>query len=102
MLGGSELEVVAVVRVVCSCVNGKLYSLWHLIRKYLEGKMSNVGGCLFGVVMRADFSMECCLWEVTGSIVNVAVVEVVVGMVESVVMADLGMLLEVVMVQLIV
>ena len=64
--------------------------------------MSNIGGCLFGVVMQADFLMECCLWEVTGSIENVVVVEVVVGMVESVVMADLGMLLEVVLVQLIV
>ena len=37
----------------------------------------------------------------TGSIENVVVVEMVVGVVESVVMADSGMLLEVVMVQLI-
>ena len=27
---GSKLEVVAVVRIVCSCVNGDLYSLWRL------------------------------------------------------------------------
>ena len=26
---GSKLEVVAVVRIVCSCVNGDLYSLWR-------------------------------------------------------------------------
>ena len=37
----------------------------------------------------------------TGSIENVVVVEMVVGVVESVVMGDSGMLLEVVMVQLI-
>ena len=101
VVGGSKLEVAAVVRIVCSSVNGELYSLWHLSRKCLEGKMSNFGRGLFGVVMRADALMECCLWEVTGSIENVVVVEMVVGVVESVVMADSGMLLEVVMVQLI-
>ena len=79
---GSKLEVVAVVK------NGELYSLWHLNRKSLEGKMSNVGGGLFGVVMWADSLMECCLWEVTGSIANVVVVEMVVGVVKSMVMAD--------------
>ena len=79
---GSKLEVVAVVK------NGELYSLWHLNRKSLEGKMSNVGGGLFGVVMWADSLMECCLWEVTGSIANVVVVEMVVGVFKSMVMAD--------------
>ena len=79
---GSKLEVVAVVK------NGELYSLWHLNWKSLEGKMSNVGGGLFGVVMWADSLMECCLWEVTGSIANVVVVEMVVGVVKSMVMAD--------------
>ena len=38
MGGGSKLEVVAVVRIVCSSVNGELYSLWHLSRKFLEGR----------------------------------------------------------------
>ena len=38
MVGGSKLEVVAVVRIVCSSVNGELYSLWHLNRKFLEGR----------------------------------------------------------------
>ena len=66
VVGGSELEVVAAARIVCSCVNGELYSLWRLSRKSLEGKISNVGGCLFGVVMQTDFLIECCLWEVTG------------------------------------
>ena len=30
VVGGSDLEVVAVVRIVCSCFNGELYSLWRL------------------------------------------------------------------------
>ena len=77
--GGSKLEVVAVVRIVWSCVNGELYSLRRLSRKSLEGKMSN--GRLFGV-------MECCLGEVTGSIEEVVVVEMIVGVVDSVVLAD--------------
>ena len=97
-MGGSKLEVVVVVRIVWSCVNGGegLYSLLHLSRKSLEEKMSNVGGCLIGVVMRADSLMECCLGEVTGSIEIVVVVKMVVGVVERVVLADLGVLLEVV------
>ena len=64
--------------------------------------MSNVGGRLIGVVMQANSLMECCLWEVTGSIESVVVVEMVVGVVQSVVMADSRVLLEVVMMQLIV
>ena len=76
--------------------------MWHFSRKSLEEKISHVGGVLFVVVMRADSLMECHLWEVTSSIENVVVVEIVVGVVESVVAADSGMLLEVVLVQLIV
>ena len=38
VVGGSKLEVAAVVRIVCSWVNGELYSLWHLSRKSLEGR----------------------------------------------------------------
>ena len=41
--------------------------------------------------------MECCLGEVAGSIENVVVVEMVAGVIESMVMADSGVLLEVVM-----
>ena len=42
VLGGSKLKVVAVVTMVCSCVNGELYSFWRLSRKSLEEKISNV------------------------------------------------------------
>ena len=44
VVGGSKLEVVAVVRIVWSSVNEELYSLWCLSQKSLEGKMSNVVG----------------------------------------------------------
>ena len=65
--------------------------------------MSNVGGHLFGVMMRTNSLMDYCLGEVTGSIEIVVVVEMVVEVVERVVLADLGVLLEVVIfVQLIV
>ena len=53
--------------------------------------MSNVGGRLF-----------CCLGELTGSIKEVVVVEMVGGIVESVVLVDSEVLLEVILVQLIV
>ena len=43
--------------------------------------------------MRPDSLMECCLWEVTGSIEKVVVVKMVVGVVKSVVMADSRMFL---------
>ena len=56
VVGGSKVEVVAVVRIVCSSVNGELYSLWCLSQKFWRGRC---------VVMRADSLMECCLWEVT-------------------------------------
>ena len=44
VVGGSKLEVVAVVRIVWSSVNEELYSLWCLSQKSLEGKMSSVVG----------------------------------------------------------
>ena len=53
-----ELEVGDVVRIVWCRVNKELYCLWHLNRKSLEGNMSNVGGCPFGMVMRANSLME--------------------------------------------
>ena len=102
VVGDLKLEVEAIVKIVWSCVNGKLYCLWRLRRKSLEGKISNVGGRLFGVVMPADSLMEfflfagSCLREVAGLINEVMVVEMVVGIVESVDLADLGVLLEVV------
>ena len=86
-------------------VEDRLYFLWHLIRKSLEGKMSNIGGHPFGVVdslMQADSLMEfflfdsSCLGEVTGSTKGVVVVKMVVRIVKSMVSADLGVLLEVV------
>ena len=91
-----KLEVGAFVRLVWSCVNGDLYLLWRLTQKALEGKMSNVGGHPFAIVMRADSLMEfflfvgSCLWEVTGSMKEVVVVEMVVGKVNRVVLANLG------------
>ena len=90
-----KLEAGAFVRLVWSCVNGDLYLLWRLTQKALEGKMSNVGGHPFAIVMRADSLMEfflfdgSCLWEVTGSMKEV-VVEMVVGKVNRVVLANLG------------
>ena len=100
VLGTSMLGVIAAVMMVCRCVNGELYSFWSLSRKFLEEKMSNVSGRLFDVVMQTDSLMACCLWEVTGSVENVVVVEMVVEVVESMVMAGSGVFLEVVMVQL--
>ena len=35
-----EMEAEAVVRLVWSCVNARLYFLWRLSRIFLEGKMS--------------------------------------------------------------
>ena len=83
-------------------MNGELYFLWCFSRKSLQGEMSNVGGHPYGVVMRADSLMEfflfdgSCLGKVTSSTKEVVLVEIVVGIVESVVLADLGVLLEVV------
>ena len=64
--------------------------MWRLSRMYLEGKMS-VGGRPFGLVMREDFLMEFFFFDgsfvkkVTGSKMEVVVVEMVVGVVERVV-----------------
>ena len=86
-----ESEVGAVVRLVGNFLNGKLYFLWCLSRKFLEGKKSNDGERPFGMVMRADFLKEFsffdgdCLKKVTGSRKEGVVVEMVVGVVENVV-----------------
>ena len=102
VVGDLNLEIGAVVRTVRSCVNGELYFLWCLSQKSLEVKMSNVGGDPFVVVMREDSLIKfllfdgSCLGEEIGSTKEVLVVEMVVGMVESMVLADLGLLLEVV------
>ena len=53
--------------------------------------MSNVGGRHFGMVVRLDFLMEFffpdggCVGKVTGSRMEVVVVDMVVGMVERVI-----------------
>ena len=82
VVGGLKFQVAAVVRIVWNCVNRELQSLWLLSRKSLEGNISNVSGCLFGGVMRADSLMECCLREVIHSIKEVVVFEMIVGVVE--------------------
>ena len=102
VVGDLNLEIGAVVRTVWSCVNGELYFLWCLSQKSLEVKMSNVGGDPFVVVMREDSLIKfllfdgSCLGEEIGSTKEVLVIGMVVGMVESMVLADLGLLLEVV------
>ena len=64
--------------------------------------MSNAGGCPFGIVMQADSLMEFfffnggCLGKMTGSKKEMVVVEMVVWMVGRVVLANLGVLIEVV------
>ena len=79
-----KLEVADIVRLVWSCVNGELYFLWCLSRMSLEGKMSNVRGRSFGMVMQADSLMEFLfdgsyLGKVTGSTKEVVMFEMVVG-----------------------
>ena len=97
-----ELEVRFVVRLVWSCLNGRLYFLRRLNRMSLEGKMSNDGGRAFGMIMRADFLMELFFFDggrlgkVTGANIEAVMVEMVVGVVDKVVCANLGMLLQVV------
>ena len=65
--------------------------------------MFNDGGRAFGMVMRADFLMELLfldsgrLGKVTGAKIEVVVVEMVVGVVDKVVCASLGVLLLVVL-----
>ena len=86
-----EVEVGAVGRLVWSCVNVRLCFLWRLSRMCLEGKMSNVGGRPYGMVLWADSLIEFLFFyssfsgRVTGSKKEVVVVEVVVGVVEKVV-----------------
>ena len=80
-----KLEVGDIVRLVWSCVNRKLYFLWRLSQISLGGKMSNVGGHSFGMVMQADSLMEfflfdgSCLGKVTGSTKEVVIFERFVG-----------------------
>ena len=94
-----KLEAGDAARLVWSCVNGELYFLWRFSQMSLEGKMSNVGGRFFGKVTQADSLMEffsfdgICLGNVTGSTKELLVVEMVVGKVERVVLANLGVLL---------
>ena len=58
---------------------------------FLDGKISNAGVRPFGMLMQADFPMEffffdgACLEKVTGSKMELVVVEMVVGVVERVV-----------------
>ena len=98
-----ELEVGDVVRIVWSCVNKELCFLWRLSRKSLAGKMSNVGGRPFGMVMRANSLTEVFffvdvgyLGRVTGPRKEVVVVEMVVGIVGWEVLTNLGVLMKVV------
>ena len=72
-------------------MNWRLYFLKHLTQMSLGGKMSIVGEHHFGMVMRTDFLMKFfffhggSLGKVTGSKIEVVVVETVVGVVERVV-----------------
>ena len=50
-----ELEVGVVARLVWGCLNGRLYFSWRFSQMSLEGKLSNVGDCPFGMVMQKDF-----------------------------------------------
>ena len=90
-----ELEVGDLVRIVWSCVNKELCFLWCLSRMSLEGKMSNVGGRPFGMVMWANSLMEVlffdggCLGRVTGPSKEVVVVEMVVEMVAEMVVVGM-------------
>ena len=50
------LEVGYVVRLIWGCLNGRLHFLWHLNQMVLEGKISNVCGRSFGMMMGEIFS----------------------------------------------
>ena len=50
------------VRLVWGCLNGKMYFLYLMS---VEGKMSNVGGRLIGMMMWADF-LRLLLFLVSG------------------------------------
>ena len=62
--------------------------------------MSNVGGRPFGMVMHTDSLMDFfffdggCLGKVTGSKREVVMVEMILGMIEGMILANFGMLLE--------
>ena len=79
-----ELEVGAVVRLIWGYLNWRLYFLWRLSRMPLESKMSKVGWRPFGMMMWADILMEFfffdggCLGKVTGSKIEVVVVDILV------------------------
>ena len=83
-----EVEVRAVIRLVWSSVNGRLYFLWRLIRMSLKGKISNNGGGPFCMVIWADPLMEFFfldggyLGKLVGSKNEMVVVEMAVGVVE--------------------
>ena len=53
-----ELEVGVVGRLAWGYWNVRLYFLWCLSRMSLEGKMSSVDGCPFGMVMWGEFFMK--------------------------------------------
>ena len=96
---GFELEEGDILRPVWGCMNGRLYFLRRLSWMSLGGKMSLIDGRSFGMVMREDFFMDLffldgtCLWEVSGSKKEEAVVVEVVAWVMR---ANLRVLLEVV------
>ena len=50
-----ELVVKAVVRLIWGCLSGMMYFLWRLSLMSVQGEISNVGGSLFGMVMRTNF-----------------------------------------------
>ena len=101
VVGGSKLEVVAVARIVWSKWGAALFVA-------TESKVSRREDvqCWWESLWCGDtgrFFDGVFLGEVTGSIENVVVVKMLVGVVESMVLADSGVLLEVVkLVQLIV
>ena len=65
-------------------MNGKLYFLWRLSRMSLKGKISNVSGRPFCMVMLENYFMEhffldgTCLGKVTSSKNELVVVVLVV------------------------
>lgn len=86
-----ELELGTVVRLVWGFLNEKIYFLWHLSCMSLEGKMSNVGGYPFGMVIQVDFLIKLFfldgghLGKVTGAKMEMVVISLVVGVVAGVV-----------------
>ena len=62
-----KLEVGAVVRLVWDSLNERMYFLWCLSRMSLAGKISNVGGHPFGMVMQDFFRWSSSFWMVVVS-----------------------------------